>query len=67
MNWVRLLIAIGGSLKPIKFFYRMILFVWSSDGRWKYESNEEDEELYIAVPMPDGYLVTIEHVAVGKS
>ena len=45
----------------------MILFVWSSEGRWKYESNEEDEELDIAVPMPDGSSVTIEHVAVGKS
>ena len=45
----------------------MISFVWSSEGRWKYESNEEDEELDIAVPMPDGSLVTIEHVAVGKS
>ena len=45
----------------------MISFVWSSDGRWKYELNEEDEELDIAVPMPDGYSVTIEHVEVGKS
>ena len=39
-NWGRLLIATGGSLKLIKFFYHMILFVWSSEGRWKYESNE---------------------------
>ena len=45
----------------------MISFVWSSDGRWKYEPNEEDEECDIAVPTPDGYLVTIEHVVVGKS
>ena len=45
----------------------MILFVWSSDGRWKYESNEEDEELDIAVPIPNGSSVTIEHVAVRKS
>ena len=45
----------------------MIPFVWSLDGRWKYEPNEEDEELDIAVPMPNGSLVTIEHVAVGKS
>ena len=66
-NWVSLLIATGGSLKPIKCFYHMISFVWSSDGRWKYEPNEEDEELDIAVPMPDGYSVTIEHVVVRKS
>ena len=45
----------------------MIPFVWSLDGRWKYEPNEEDEELDIGVPMPDGSLVTIEHVAVRKS
>ena len=67
VNWGRLLISTGGSLKPIKFFYHMISFVWSSDRRWKYESNEEDEEHDIAVPMTDGSLVTIEHVAVGKS
>ena len=67
VNWGRLLIAIGGSLKSIKCFYLMILFVWSLDGRWKYGSNEKDKELDIAVPMPDGSLVTIEHVAVGKS
>ena len=43
------------------------LLVWSLDGRWNYESNKEDEELDIAVPMPDGSSVTIEHVAVGNS
>ena len=67
MNWVRLLIGTGVSLKPTKCFYHMISFVWSSDGRWKYEPNEEDEELDIAVPIPDGSLVTIEHVAARKS
>ena len=45
----------------------MISFVWSLDGRWKYEPNEKDEELDIAVTMPDGSSVTIEHMAVGKS
>ena len=67
LNWVVLLIATGGSLKPIKCFYQMILFFWSLDGRWKHELNDEVKELDIAVPMPDGYSVTIEHVAVGKS
>ena len=67
MNWGRLLIATGGSLKPIKCFYHMILFVWSLYGRWNYEPNEEEEELDIAVPMPDGSSVAIEPVAVGKS
>ena len=67
VNWGRLLISTGGSLKPIKLFYHVISFVLSSDGSWKYESNEEDEELDIAVPIPDGYSVSIEHVAFGKS
>ena len=42
LNWRILLIATGGSLKPIKFFYHIISFVWSPDGRWKYEINEDD-------------------------
>ena len=45
----------------------MNFFVWSSEGRWKYESNEEEEELDIAVPMPDRSSVTNENVAFGKS
>ena len=45
----------------------MILFVWIPYGRWKYETNKGDEELNIAVPILDGYLVCIEHVVVGKS
>ena len=61
------MIATGGSLKPIQCFYHMIFFVWSSYGRWKYESNEEDKELDIAVPMSDGSSVTIDHLVVGKS
>ena len=65
VNWGRLLITTGESLKQIKYFYCVVLFIWSSDGRWKYEPNEEDEELDIAVPIPDGSLVTIEHVVVG--
>ena len=67
VNWRRLLITTGESLKPIKHFYYMVSFVCSSDGRWKYEPNEEDKEIDIVVPMPDGSSVTIEHVAVGKS
>ena len=43
VNWGRLLIATGGSLKPIECFYHMISFVWIPDGRWKYETNKDDE------------------------
>ena len=66
-NWGQLLIATGGSLKPSKCFYHMISFVWSPDGRWKYENNEDDEDLNISVPMPDGSSVFIDHEAVGTS
>ena len=45
----------------------MISFVWSLDVEWKYEPNEEEKELDIAMPMSDGSSFTIEHVAVGKS
>ena len=45
----------------------MILLFWSPDGRWKYETNKDDEELDIVVPMLDGSSVFIEHVAVGES
>ena len=43
------------------------MFFWSLDVRWRYEPYEKDEELDIAVPIPDGPSVTFEHVAVGKS
>ena len=59
VNWGRLLISTGGSLKPIKFFYHMISFVWSLDGRWKYEPSDEDEELNIAVPILDQSLLNM--------
>ena len=67
VNWVRLLITTGGSLKLIKCFYHMISFVWIPDVRWKYETNKDNEDLDIAVPITDVYLVCIEHVTVGKS
>ena len=57
----------GRVTKTNKIIYHMISFFWSSDGRWKYESNEEDEEIDITMPMSDGSSITIEHVAVGKS
>ena len=57
VTWGNLLISTGGSLKPIKCFYHVISFSWIPDVRRKYETNEDDEELDIAVPMPDKSLV----------
>jgi len=36
MNWGRLLIATGGTLKPDKCFYHLIDFAWTQKGGWQY-------------------------------
>ena len=64
MNWGQLLIASGGSLKPEKCFYHLISFDWRGDGTWKYSKNEQEEEFDLAVPLPDGSQVYIEHASV---
>ena len=63
-SWGRLLIALGGALKPIKCFFHLISFKWKPDGRWLYEKNEENEDYDIGVPMPDGTYAQIEHASV---
>eukprot|EP00956_Cyclotella_meneghiniana_P010985 scaffold15408_cov41-Cyclotella_meneghiniana.AAC.3 len=67
MNWGRLLIASGGSYKPPKCFYHLIAFQWSREGEWSYAENHDKPEFEILVPMPDGTVATIEHLAVAKS
>ena len=64
LNWGRLLIASGGSLKPEKpekCFYHLISFDCKADGTWKYAKNETVEDFQIVVPLPDGSLEQIEH------
>ena len=63
-NWGQLLIASGGAFKPPKCFFHMISFDWSRAGKWTYAKNDTREELAIAVPMPDGSSVPIEHLSV---
>lgn len=63
-NWGQLLIATGGAFKPVKCFYHLISFKWRRDGSWAYAANEDNEELDIAVPMPDGSMVPIEHLSI---
>ena len=63
-NWGQLLIASGGAFKPPKCFYHLVSYGWKASGAWKYEANERNEELDIAVPMPDGSSVPIEHLSV---
>ena len=63
-SWGRLLIASGGAFKPSKCFSHLISFGWKPNGQWKYDKNEENEELDFHVPMPDGSYVPIEPVGV---
>jgi hypothetical protein len=64
-NWGKLLIATGGSLKPSKCFFHLVSF-WKPDGTWVYDSNEEDEEMQLKIPPPDGSLVPIRHCGVNE-
>ncbi len=53
-NLERLLIAIGGLLKPSKCFYHLITFSWKPDGMWVYDGNEEDKALQLVICLLDG-------------
>ncbi len=63
-SWGNLLIATGGALKPEKCFYHLISFSWKADGSWVYDTNEEDEELQLYIPLPTGSVAPIEHCGV---
>ena len=63
-EWGQLLIGSGGAFKPIKCFSYLVSFSFRPDGRWFYDKNELNEASDIAVPMPDGSMVPIEHCSV---
>jgi hypothetical protein len=63
-NWGRLLIATGGTLKPEKCNYHLIDFVWTQKGGWQYIAHYEDEGAALFVPLPDGEMALISHLAV---
>ena len=63
-NWGRLLIATGGTLKPDKCFYHLIDFAWTQKGRWQYIAHHEDECSALFVPLLDGKMAPISHLAV---
>jgi ribonuclease HI len=67
LNWGKLLIASGGSYKPPKFFYHLISFSWSRDGKWKYEENHLKPEFEMMVPMPDGTTAVIDHLPITEA
>jgi hypothetical protein len=64
INWGKLLIAMGGALKPAKCLYYLTLFNWKTDGTWIYSMNKIRPELQISVPLADGSLAEIEHLPV---
>lgn len=63
-SWGLLLIATGGALKPCKCFYHLISFDFDKTGNWIYAKNYEKEELWLAIPLHDGSVVEIKHLAV---
>jgi hypothetical protein len=63
-NWVRLLIATGGILKPEKCFFHWLDFAWTQKGGWQYIAHHEDKTAAVYVPMPDGTMSIITHWAV---
>jgi hypothetical protein len=66
-NWEKFLIASGGSLKPSKCFFHLVSFSWKPDGTWVYDSNEEDEEMQLEIPLPDGSSVPIRLCGVNEA
>ena len=67
LSWGNLLIATGGSLKPIKCFYHLISFTWNRKGQWSYSKNEDEECLGIVIPQPDDTVVPIVHLGVNEA
>ena len=66
-NWGKLLIATSGSLKPEKCFYHLIDFAWTRKGGWQYIAHHEDEGAAVFVPLPDGTMPLISHLAINDA
>ena len=66
MNQGELLMASGGSIKPIKYFYHLIPFEWWSNGTWRYAKNELNEVFDISVLILGEQMVYIEHMLVDE-
>jgi hypothetical protein len=66
-NWGKLLMAMGGTLKPDKCFFHLIEFQWTRRGGWQYIWHHEDESASIFVPLPNGTRALIQHHAVDNA
>jgi hypothetical protein len=67
VNWGKLLIATGGSLKPEKCFYHLIDFMWTRKGGWQYIAHHKDKGAAVFIPLPDGTMAPISHLAVDNA
>ena len=67
MSWGKLLIATGGTLKPPKCFAHLISYDWRPDGTWRYAAWENDEDMALGVPLPDGSIAEIELLSVDSA
>jgi hypothetical protein len=66
-NWGKLLIAMGGTPKPKKYFFRLIDFQWTRQSVWQYIGHHEDETAAVFVLLPDGLLAPIQHQVVDNA
>jgi hypothetical protein len=66
-NWGKLLIATGGSLKLEKCFYHLMDFAWTRKGGWQYIAHHKDKGAVVFVPLPDGTMAPISHLAVNDA
>ena len=66
LSWGRKLIASGGALKPMKYFYHLIDYEWSESGEWRYKElkDEELQKYEITVPTASGAQVAIKYLGV---
>ncbi len=61
VNWGRLFITTGDTLKPSKCFFQFISFFWKPDETWQYKINHANLEYRIVVPLEDWSHAEIEH------
>lgn len=63
-SWGNLLIATGGTLKPLKCSYYLVGHDWDTNGKWTYSDTHSLGELGIIVPLPDSSTAPIQQLSV---
>jgi hypothetical protein len=62
INWGKLLVAMGGALKPKNCSCYVISFEWKANKTWINNKNE----IALGVPMADGSLEQVKHLLINK-